>query len=674
MNSRVHFAIALHFHQPVGNFEHIFEQVYKSCYRPFFKLLVNYPELKMMFHVSGCLLDYFDKKHPEAIELIKYMASRGQIEIMSGAYYEPILTAISPKDVIGQIKMMSEYIKHKFNVTPGGMWAAERVWHPDLIEPIYKAGIRYLILDDEHLLRSGLKQKDIYGYFLTGDRKEKLAVFPSSKKLRYLIPFRPPQETIDYFRDAGEKHNTLFTYGDDGEKFGEWPGTHKLVFEDKWLNNFFDVLGENKSWIEPVHFSDYLKNQKPTGILKIQQGSYQEMMKWSDGCWLNFLSKYPESNQMHKKAAYVGSKIEKIKKKAGPKEARRIKDAVKELYMAQCNCGWWHGVFGGLYLYHLRRAVYNHLIEADKRADSLLHGGQKKWLELRRLDFNLDGREEIIMENKNFSVYIDPHDGGVIKELDYRPLSFNLLNTFSRKREPYHQRALSSAQKMSSSKAAVVGDDSRSPGFAGKLSYDKFGRYFLRSYLVREDLGPSDFINSRPGELGDFSTGIYAAGIEDKKVTLERESGVSEAAIGLRKEIGIKSENEIELFCSIKKERPGKLNALFGLEFNLTMPDLDASRYSYYFDEESEGGLNRQGCSFPAATFGIRDALDELSVCFFVSPRPLYVWYFPVETISQSEKAYELNYQCSCMFVLWKLGFEKEDENSFKLDFVFNPR
>ena len=40
-------------------------------------------------------------------------------------------------------------------------------------------------------------------------------------------------------------------------------------------------------------------------------------------------------------------------------------EARRELYRAQCNCPWWHGTFGGLYLPHLRHAVYRHLINAD---------------------------------------------------------------------------------------------------------------------------------------------------------------------------------------------------------------------------------------------------------------------------------------------------------------------
>ncbi len=43
--------------------------------------------------------------------------------------------------------------------------------------------------------------------------------------------------------------------------------------------------------------------------------------------------------------------------------------ARRALYRAQCNCPYWHGAFGGIYLPHLRNAVYNQMIAADNLLD-----------------------------------------------------------------------------------------------------------------------------------------------------------------------------------------------------------------------------------------------------------------------------------------------------------------
>ncbi|MBN1405860.1 MAG: DUF1926 domain-containing protein, partial [Candidatus Omnitrophica bacterium] len=608
---KISFSMALHFHQPVGNFESVIERAHNLCYRPFLEALSGYPDIKMTFHMSGCLLDYFEQKQPDTISLIKKLTARGQIELMGGGYYEPILPAIPKTDALGQIRMMTEYVKDTFNFTPAGIWVAERVWEENLAKLIYTAGIRYCVLDDTHFLRSGLKKEDMHGYFLTGAGKEKIAVFPSDKTLRYNIPFKLPHETIDYFKaQADHRDNALFIYGDDGEKFGEWPGTHKWVFEELWLKRFFDTLCENRRWIELVHLSDYLENNKPNGTIDIKPGSYEEMMQWTGGSWMNFLKKYPETNQMHKKMFYVSEKIKNAAKTPGLKNSKELKAATKELYMGQCNCGYWHGVFGGLYLYHLRSAIYNHLITADKITDGLLHAREKKWLDIKQTDYDHDGEKEVIMENDALSLYIAPDEGGVLKELDYRPRAFNLINTLSRKKEPYHEKILRAAAKTNNNDIATIHDDFRTVDLVlkEKLSYDKFPRYALRNYFIKTSLSIDDFIKSSYEELGDFANSLYKTKVGKNTVTMERESCAFGAAVKIIKNIQIKSAKEIEIVYNLKGNPKTGLGAAFAAEFNFTMPYLNSERYAYFYDNKTRGSLNAKGVACGTDSFGIADS------------------------------------------------------------------
>lgn len=683
--NKIYFAIALHFHQPVGNFDYIFERAYKLCYKPFLGTLLKYPHFKMMFHISGSLLDYLDENHPQAIKLIRQLISRHQVEIMGGGYYEPIFTAIPEADIKGQVKMMSEYIKHKFDVVPEGMWLPERIWDPKITKPIYECGLRYLILDDEHLLRSGLKQDKIHGYFLSGKGEERIAVFPSNKELRYMIPFKLPQETLNYFkRYAKIKPGILFTYGDDGEKFGEWPGTNKWVFQDRWLHKFFDMLEQNQGWIELVHFSEYLKEHKPTSALTIQQGSYKEMMEWSGGSWMNFLSKYPEADHMHKKMMLVSSKFQKIKEMLGEKKLSagtvpglleaKVEKAQRHLYMGECNCAYWHGVFGGLYLYHLRRAVYQHLIEAEKIIDNLLHQGEKQWFDIQKFDFDTDGKDEVIIGSEHFSITIDPQDGGIIKEIDYKPLPFNLVNTLARKRESYHQKILNFGMPKDISKISTIHSDFRTidPALRDRLVYDKFGRYSLRSYFIRKGVSLENFISSSYEELGDFSNGSYTAETKGKTVILRRKGSLSGIPVVVSKQIQIASNEKIEILCAVEKKAALKSKVFLGLEFNFTMPDLNAPRYYYYFDKKRIESLNAQGSIPNVSSFGVEDTAKKFNLHFRPSKKPSVVWYFPVKTVSQSEKAYELNYQCSCIVALWDLNL-KAGNYTFDINLIFEP-
>ena len=46
-----------------------------------------------------------------------------------------------------------------------------------------------------------------------------------------------------------------------------------------------------------------------------------------------------------------------------------FQSARRALYRGQCNCPYWHGAFGGIYLPHLRNAIYNQLIACDNLLD-----------------------------------------------------------------------------------------------------------------------------------------------------------------------------------------------------------------------------------------------------------------------------------------------------------------
>jgi alpha-amylase len=79
-----------------------------------------------------------------------------------------------------------------------------------------------------------------------------------------MIPFKPPQDTIDYLSQlAARQPGAIVVFGDDGEKFGAWPETKKHVYEDGWLVQLFDLLAQNESWIKSVTPSEVIDSTPP---------------------------------------------------------------------------------------------------------------------------------------------------------------------------------------------------------------------------------------------------------------------------------------------------------------------------------------------------------------------------------------------------------------------------
>src|SRR5437868_5505537 len=126
-SKKLKFLFAFHCHQPVGNYEHVFEDCFQKCYQPLVEALAAYPHLKFSLHYSGPLLTFIEKKHPKNLELLRIMTSRGQVEWVGGGFYEPILPTIPARDAVGQILKMRDWISDRFDYDVRGLWLTERV-------------------------------------------------------------------------------------------------------------------------------------------------------------------------------------------------------------------------------------------------------------------------------------------------------------------------------------------------------------------------------------------------------------------------------------------------------------------------------------------------------------------------------------------------------------------
>lgn len=666
--NRAYFSMGLHFHQPVGNFENILERAYQNCYKPFIDTLSGYPAIKMTLHFSGNLLDYFEDRHSDLLDKVGGLVRRGQIEIMGGGYYEPIFQAIPKNDVRGQIEMLSGYCERRFGIRPRGIWVPERVWSPDLIQDFNSCHIEYSVLDDTHLIKAGVRKDDLCGYFTTGPGDKELAIFPSDTVLRYSIPFKSGHETLNYFKKRVKKNrDMLFIYGDDGEKFGEWPWTYDWVYKRKWLENFFDAIVKAEPWLKTVTFSECLGLFPALRKVDIPEASYSEMLKWSGGSWMNYLSRYPESEQMHKRMLYISERIRDFEDRH-PETREKIKAAKKELYKGQTNCPYWHGVFGGIYLYHLRKAVYEHLINADAVMRDIEHGAKENKTKIREFDFYKNGNAAVIVENNDFFVCIDPERGGSLRELDCRKTSANLINTLARRRESYHEKILDKLknhirQPMELHETIKIMDKR----IKKDIFYDRYNRACLVDHFIERGLKMEDFENCNYADLGGFAEAPYAVNVKEQDVILSRTGKIGHNMMELAKEMDFSLTDKIKILYTIRNRGPAKADLSFGTEFNISMPYADSERYSYENGKESLGGLHKKGSASPSVSFSIKDSDNYQSLGLTFSEPPRKIWYFPVMTISQSERAYDLNYQSSCIFPIWDIGLDPGEDIALTL-------
>ncbi len=487
---QIHFPIIFHFHQPVDQKVLIYDDVYQKSYLPLIDNIFHYKDIKFTLHFSGNLLEWFLENKPDFIEKLKVMAKRGQIEIIGGGYYEPIFAIIPYRDRIAQMKKLSDLIKQEFGLEVKGAWLSERVWEPNYPSFLHDAGLKYVIVDDNHFRSTGITEKETFYSYITEDEGKTLRVFSINEYLRYMAPWKPTYMSIEYLKNAAdEKGDRCVVFISDAEKMGVWATTHQICYVEghgheegdngkPFIPAFFDQI-INNNWIKSITLSEYMEKYHARSLIYLPTASYDKMEAWvlpkdlrksfinirenlrwdpgkqddylflKGGFWRFYLVKYPESNNMHKKMLHVRDKLirvennlDKLVRQESRNEANKlIKEAWTEIYKSQCNDCYWHGLFGGVYLQFLRFSVYTHLINSEIIIDSL----NKKFLSLENkyisvipIDFNKDSRMDIIIESDLLNIYLNPSDGGTIFEIDYKPKSYNILNTLTRWPEAYH--------------------------------------------------------------------------------------------------------------------------------------------------------------------------------------------------------------------------------------------
>jgi len=249
----LHFLFGIHNHQPVGNFDEVVDDAIVRAYHPFLHAIAETGGgLSLTVHCSGGLLATLKERARPTFDLLGRLAVDGQVELLTGGFYEPILALLPDWDKIGQIQALTQFIKTSFGVTARGMWLAERIWEPQLPRVLREAGVEFVLVDDSHFALAGLDPETLGGYYLTEEQGASVAVFPINQRLRYLVPFSDPAESVRYLesrRGAG-----AVTMVDDGEKFGAWPGTDRLVYGERWLARFLDTLRATP-WLRVSTFS-----------------------------------------------------------------------------------------------------------------------------------------------------------------------------------------------------------------------------------------------------------------------------------------------------------------------------------------------------------------------------------------------------------------------------------
>lgn len=654
MSQPVSLLFGVHAHQPVGNFPSVLTDAHLRCYKPFLQVLYRYPDFRFAVHFSGWLLDYLMQHYPEDMELLHEMVIRKQVELFGAGDTEPVLAVIPNRDRIGQIETFSNKLAAKLGQRPQGAWLTERVWESTVVPALADCGIRYVIVDDYHFLCAGRAPEELNGYFTTEEDTRTLDLFPISENLRYKIPFSPVEETIAYLESLADNHSSNTSaaaiYFDDIEKFGIWPETYHWVYEKGWLEQFIQgVLVSTK--ICTRHYSEYHAGEKTRGIIYLPTVSYIEMNEWTlpaqsantyaglvqqakasgwyehkkaflrGGIWKNFFSRYPESNWMHKRMLGLSARLNALPEK------HRTDLMQQKLYESQANDAYWHGLFGGLYLPHLRRAVYGALVELELLLDACMP---------RPISFtedtDLDGVKEAYHQNGILQAVVKLDSFASICELDAYQLKHNFGDTLRCQVEHYYQKIQPGERHASNHATAGIASAH------DRISY--------KHEINTEDIEADDHPRSL---FVDRLDGVFIT-YRSKASALENSHFQSENAVyPIHKHVMLDN-NQLQVAYRFT----AKMAQVFSTEINLAMPSCDGMGGRYIYRGEIPGGFGQALELAGLTEITLDDDTLGGSVVLKTSS-PVTFSAQPHFSVSQSESGFEKIMQATTLLLEWPI-------------------
>jgi 4-alpha-glucanotransferase len=419
---KTYLIIGAYNHLPEGLSESEFEGVYQSCYRPFLSVLNRFPEIQATLYFSGSLLKRFEFRHPEYLMLLEEMTARRQVELLGGGFYAPIMPLIPSADRLGQIELLTTYLRKTFGKRPRGCWLSEFAWEPWLSSTLQTCGMDYTFLSAEQFSESILDSRFSLLPIITEDQGRCTTILPvhdCSTSFGEPLGFVAGLEQL--------RPCPLHILMMPGESISSLWESSGLESPDVYMERTFAWLRKNALEYETTTPSRYLKNNRQwskayfpgTASRRLIQNSVSHSHS-TVGSIRNALLRYAASSALYTRMYYVHLLIGQLR---GDKS--RKKTAVEDLWKSQCGDAFWITKRGGIRIPSIRQAAYQSLIDAEQttRTKDTFSPG------IIRADMDFDGHKEFLYQGAELNAYVHSR-GGAVVELDAIRWRRNLCDVF----------------------------------------------------------------------------------------------------------------------------------------------------------------------------------------------------------------------------------------------------
>ena len=401
----------------------IMESLLSEVYKPVLTYIYQHPEMKIHFFLSGAVLEWFELHHPEINMLIADLVKKEQLEMLTGAYYQPLLSLLHPKDRSSHIEATTTFIRKRFGKRPKTVWLFNQMWSPNFVSTLHLCSV-------DRLLISTYNTATETGYidepFVMQDIGKTIEVFPINHHIEEMFDkFRNNEIGYDELKqrlqsiDISQKNSTdvvmlnldhLYQASNNSTTRPSAISLFEMVCDKVHNSQKKPQLLNNYPLWEHAHKRGYLL----TGWYG-NDSTRHELM-----CVNEMLTTYEQLQHLYGRLIYV-SELARLYKKN-----KDVRKRVESLIMKSQSGGpFVLDSSGGCYRPEYRQYVYKHLNEAEK-----LISQYEPVSYPREVDIDADGHNEVIVKSRNLLAIIHSK-GGALSELNYLPTGWNYGDTFS---------------------------------------------------------------------------------------------------------------------------------------------------------------------------------------------------------------------------------------------------
>jgi 4-alpha-glucanotransferase len=408
-------------------------------------LMEERPEARLAMRLDGNLLEHIEAEHGHLADRLAGLATAGNVELVGGGFYAPILALLPWRDAVGQLEMTAGYLERRSGVRPRGAWLDEGVWEPRLAEVLETAGVTWTALD-ESALRAAAVDGVVDGHYVTEHAGRPLAVLPIDRGLRLALVAGSASRFITAVVDRSAALGRSCTM--------TWAGDASLLArggDAATLHALCDAVAA-RSDVEWALPAESVERASPNGRVYLASGvapelAAQTVAPWRldgwhrrraaliaagddaataeewlrGGIWQAFLARYGEIDRMHKRSLEVSRRfaaVERVMRNGGFRAISQLVRPRRALYRGQAGAAFGWGSRAGMHDADLRAAIYATLVEAEVAAEALVRDGAP-YLEVSLRDVHAELETAVLVRSRSLRLVVRPSIGGTLAALEW---------------------------------------------------------------------------------------------------------------------------------------------------------------------------------------------------------------------------------------------------------------